>query len=197
MPTLYYGSASYYASKVAVAAAYCNISVDLVFLGPRMQEVLPAYNPLCKIPCWVTDDGEVIYDSVVIMQYLDQLSGNALFPRNRAARLQAMKLEALSDGIADCLLAHIYERRFRPAEIVHQPWLDRQWEKVTRALDLLDADPPRLGRKPTGGTIAARAVLDYAALRFPGEWERGRCGLTDWMNSFDRRFPELVPLLPH
>jgi glutathione S-transferase len=197
VPTLYYGPASYYAAKVAVAAAYCNVPVDLVFLRERMQDVLPRFNPLGKIPCWVTDEGVVIYDSVVIMQYLNQLSGNFLFPRDRAKTLEAMQLESLSDGIADCLLAHIYERRLRPAEIVYQPWLDRQWEKVTRGLDFLDANPPRLGRKLTGGTIAVRTLLDYAALRFEGQWEGGRPRLTHWMKSFDERFPELVSLLPH
>ena len=59
-----------------------------------------------------------------------------------AKRTEAERLEALADGICDCLLAHVMERRSRPAEIVHQPWLDKQWGKVVRALDVLNAFVP-------------------------------------------------------
>jgi glutathione S-transferase len=76
---------------------------------------LIAQNPLGKIPVLVTDDG-AIFDSRAITQHLNRLSGNALFPRNAAKRLEAERLEALADGICDCLIAHVYERRFRPEE---------------------------------------------------------------------------------
>ena len=92
----------------------------------------------------MTDDGEPIFDSRGITQYLNRQSGGKLFPRNAAKRLEAERLEALADGICDCLLAIVYERRFRPEEKVHQPWIDRQWAKAARGLDLLNASPPKL-----------------------------------------------------
>ena len=72
------------------------------------------------------------------------------------------QLEAWADGICDCLLAHVYERRFHPEEKIHQPWLDKQWSKVERALDHLVKETLKLPKKTTGGHIALRACLGYA-----------------------------------
>ena len=163
----------------------------------KPTEVFLKANPLGKIPVLIADDGETIFDSRAITQYLNRLSGNKLYPRNPAKRTDAERLEALADGIADCALAHVYERRSRPEEIVHQPWLDKQWGKVGRALDALDAEPPRLGRKINGGHIALRAVLGYLDLRFAGKWEKGRGKLKRWAARFDDKFPELKSLLPN
>jgi glutathione S-transferase len=197
MPKLLFAPASPYTSKVRMAALAAGIPLDLVRVetGPQPAE-LTSVNPLGKIPCLVSDDGENIFDSRVITQYLNRLSGNALFPRPAAKRLDAERLEALADGICDCLLAQVYERRYRPEEKVHQPWLDLQWSKVARALDVLNAAPPRVGRKPTAGHIALRACLGYLALRFAGRWEKGRGKLVRWAKRFDERFPELAEAVP-
>ena len=191
-------SASPYSCKVRMAAAYAGIPLQAVPVetSDPPAELLNA-NPLGKIPVLIADDGETIFDSRAITQYLNRLSGNKLYPRNPAKRTDAERLEALADGIADCALAHVYERRSRPEEIVHQPWLDKQWGKVGRALDALDAEPPRLGRKITGGHIALRAVLGYLDLRFAGKWEKGRGKLKRWAARFDDKFPELKSLLPN
>lgn len=197
MPKLLYAPASPYSSKVRMAATAAGIPLDLVRIDATQQsDELTSVNPLGKIPCLVADDGENVFDSRVITQYLNRLSGNALFPRPAAKRLEAERLEALADGICDCLLAQVYERRFRPEEKVHQPWLDLQWSKVARALDVLNAAPPRLPRKPTAGDIALRACLGYLALRFAGRWERGRGKLVRWATRFDERFPEMAKALP-
>ena len=90
----------------------------------------------------------------------------------------------------------IVTSRSRPEEIVHQPWLDKQWSKVLRALDMLNATPPKLGRKIHGGHIALRAALGYLDLRFQGKWEKGRGKLKRWAARFDEKFPELAALLP-
>ena len=191
-------SASPYSCKVLMAAAYADIPLQAVAVETSnpTEEFLKA-NPLGKIPVLIADDGETIFDSRAITQYLNRQSGNKLYPRNPAKRTDAERLEALADGIADCALAHVYERRSRPEEIVHQPWLDKQWGKVGRALDALDAEPPRLGRKINGGHIALRAVLGYLDLRFAGKWEKGRGKLKRWAARFDEKFPELKSLLPN
>jgi glutathione S-transferase len=186
-----------YSCKVRMAAAYLDIPLEAVMVetSSPTEEFLKA-NPLGKIPVLIADDGETIFDSRAITQYLNRQSGNKLFPRNPAKRTDAERLEALADGIADCALAHVYERRSRPEEIVHQPWLDKQWGKVTSALDALNANPPKLGKKITGGQIALRAVLGYLDLRFAGKWEKGRSRLKRWAARFDEKFPELKALLP-
>lgn len=195
MAVIFYSPASPYSAKVRMAAVACGIAVESKTVDTNAEPAeLLAANPLGKIPAMVTDDGEGIFDSRVIMQYLNRLSGSTLFPRNAQKRLEAERLEALADGICDCLLAHVYERRFRPEDMVYQPWLDKQWSKVVRALDELNASPPKLTKKPNGGQIALRATIAYLDLRFEGKWERGRSKLTRWTKRFDERFPELAAL---
>ncbi|PSJ61220.1 glutathione S-transferase [Pseudaminobacter soli (ex Li et al. 2025)] len=197
MPKILYSSASPYSAKVRMAAAYAGIQLEAVptDTGAEPAELLAA-NPLGKIPVLVTDGGETVFDSRAINQYLNRLSGNGLFPRNADKRLEAERLEALADGICDCLLVHVYERRARPEEKVHAPWLDKQWSKVTRALDMLNANPPKLPKQITAGQIGLRATIGYLDLRFAGQWERGRAKLKRWAARFDEKFPELTPYLP-
>jgi glutathione S-transferase len=197
MPKLLYASASPYSAKVRMAAAYAGIAIEAV---PTKTDEEPAdllgANPLGKIPTLLLDDGRTIYDSRAITQYLNRMSKNALFPRNPDKRIDAEVLEALADGLCDCALAMVYERRHRPEEKVEQQWLDKQWRKITRALDHLNANPPKLPKKITAGQIALRATLGYLALRFAGKWEKGRSRLVRWAARFDEKFPELNPYLP-
>lgn len=197
MPKLLYSSPSPYSAKVRMAARYAGIDIEGVIVDTNAPPaILLDNNPLGKIPVFVPDDGPGVYDSRVIVQHLNRLSGNALFPRNAEKRTDAERLEALADGIADCLLAHVYERRMRPEEKIHQPWLDTQWAKVLRALDSLAVNPPKLPKKINAGHIALRATLGYLSLRFAGQWERGRAKLIRWAKRFDEAHPELADLLP-
>lgn len=197
MPKLLYAPASPYSAKVRMSAAYAGINLEAVVTNTGQQpEELVSANPLGKIPTLVLDDGRVVFDSRAITQYLNRESKNALFPRNADKRTEAEVLEALADGICDCALAIVYERRMRPEEKVHQDWIDGQWRKIARALDHLNANPPNLPKKITTGHIAVRAMLGYLSLRFAGEWERGRSRLTRWATRFDEKFPELKANIP-
>jgi glutathione S-transferase len=197
MPKVLYASASPYSVKVLMAAHYAGIPVEAVSVNANEEpQELLALNPLGKIPTFVTDDGKAIFDSRVITQYLNRISGNKLFPRNAEKRLEAEQLESLADGLCDALLAHVYERRFHPEEKIHQPWLDRQWGKAVRALDLLEAAPPRLSAKLNAGHIALAAALGYLGLRFEGQWEKGRPKLKRWLKRFGELHPELAEKLP-
>lgn len=181
-----------------MAAAYAGLAIEeLPGEGPSLPSSLAGVNPLGKIPVLVTDEGRAIYDSRVIMLFLNRELGGKLFPRNAAKRLDTEQLEALADGICDVLLAHVYERRMKPAEKVHDGWLDRQWSKAMSALDHLCAETPKLPARITAGHIALRAAIGYLDLRFTGQWEKGHTKLRRWAERFDRKFPELVELVPH
>jgi glutathione S-transferase len=74
-------------------------------------------NPLGKIPVLVLDDGSAIYDSPVILEYLDHLAGGGkIIPKDFNARIDALKLQALADGIMDASILIVYEGRYRPPE---------------------------------------------------------------------------------
>jgi glutathione S-transferase len=147
-------------------------------------------NPLGKIPTLTLDDGRAIFDSRAIMHFLDRSANNKLYPLDHDARTDVEVLEALCDGITDALIAIAYERRFRPAEIVHQPWIDRQWAKATRGLDHIAANLPETSEKLHAGHFALAAMIGYLDLRYAGLWEEGRAALVSWAGVFAGHFPQ-------
>lgn len=193
MNTLFYAPASPYSAKVAMAAALGDITLNKQVVATYEEpEALLAANPLGKIPTLVLEDGTAVFDSRTIMQELDRMSGKLVFPKPAAKRRAAEVMEAVADGLADALLAQVYERRMRPEEKVEQSWLDYQARKVERALDWLENNPSRFGKAPHGGQIAVYCALAYADLRFPDlNWGRGRAKL----RRFVARFEEVAPAL--
>jgi glutathione S-transferase len=191
MPRLLYSPASPYSAKVRLAAKHLGIAIELETVNTgQAPSVLIDGNPLGKIPTLLLDDGSAVFDSRVIMRHLDRSAKGELF-----ADETAELIEAVADGICDSALAHVYERRNRPEEKVHQPVLDWQWNKVTRGLDwIVDHLPPTA--KPDAGSFALRATLGYLSLRFGGKWEAGRDALTDWARAFDSTHPDLTDCLP-
>src|SRR6202047_3417332 len=92
-------------------------------------------NTLGKIPVLIAEDGTAYYDSRVILDYLDDRAGGGkIVPRDAKARLAALRLQALCDGILDASILTIYETRWRKAEIHEPKWLEHQAGKVSRAL---------------------------------------------------------------
>lgn len=193
-----YSPASPYSAKVRMAAKFAGIDAESVLTDTNAATgELIDNNPLGKIPTLITDQGQAIYDSRAIMQFLDRAGGKRLYPRNAVKRTEVEVLEALCDGICDCLLAIMYERRFRPAEKIHQEWIDKQWTKATRGLDYLEANLPRTTKSLNGGHFALAALIGYLGLRFAGQWERGRPKLKRWNAKFAASFPELVTMAPN
>ena len=192
-----FAPASPYSSKVRMAARYSGLDLEEVRTDTSAEgPELVGNNPLGKIPTLITDDGNAVYDSRAIMQFIDRTTGKKLYPRNAARRTEAEVLEALCDGICDALLVIIYERRYRPEEKVHQEWIDRQWRRVERGLDHLNANLPRTTKSLHGGHFALAALLGYLAIRFEGKWERGRAKLKNWPAKFEKLFPDHARLKP-
>ena len=182
--------ASPYSVKVRMAARYLGIRLSEVKVDSAAAPAeLTDNNPLGKIPTLTLDDGRSIFDSRAIMHFLDRSSDAKLYPADNHARTDVEVLEALCDGITDALIAIAYERRFRPAEIVHQPWIDRQWAKVTRGLDYLDANLPETTEQLHAGHFALAGMIGYLDLRYAGLWEDGRPALVAWTDTFAEHFP--------
>lgn len=190
---IFYSTTSPYSTKVRMAAHYAGLDAEHVSTDTNADPAdLIAANPLGKIPTLLTDEGLSIYDSRAIMHFIDRETGRKLYPRAAAKRTEADVLEATADGVCDCLLAIVYERRTRPEDKIHQPWIDRQWSKVERALDHLEKTMPRLGKKPHGGHFALAAMLRYIELRFSGQWQKGRPKLKRYLSRFEAVFPDFA-----
>lgn len=193
---LLYSSTSPYSAKARMAGVYLGLAVEAVATKTDDNAELLENNPLGKIPVLVREGEPPIFDSRTIMQYFDRATKGGLYPRKGERRTEAEVLEALCDGITDCLLSIVYEKRTRPPEMQHQPWIDKQWGKVARGLDHLNANLPKTTKKLHGGHFALAALLGYLDLRFAGQWEKGRSKLKGWPKKFEKFFPELASMKP-
>ncbi|MBB4954356.1 glutathione S-transferase [Agrobacterium vitis] len=194
---LLYAPASPYSAKVRMAASHLGLRLEEIKVDTSANppELIKA-NPIGKIPTLITDDGQAIYDSRAIMHYLNRLAGGGLYPKKDDKRTEVEVLEALCDGITDCLITIVYEKRNHPPEKVHQPIIDRQWDKVTRGLAHLEANMPKTGKKLNAAHFAMAGMLGYLMLRFPGEWENGNVALAAWPAVFADRFDRFQLLRP-
>ncbi|MCC7049514.1 MAG: glutathione S-transferase N-terminal domain-containing protein [Alphaproteobacteria bacterium] len=156
-------------------------------------------NPLGKVPALMTDDGQVLFDSPVICEYLDSLHGGAkLFPPAGPARWQALRQQAIADGILDAAILARLEAN-RPQERVSQDWIIRQKRAVARAMDTLEAEAGALGVAITIGHIAVGCACGYLDLRFAADrWRQTRPKLAAWYETMASRrsFLDTVPKDP-
>jgi glutathione S-transferase len=154
-------------------------------------------NPLGKIPALVRDDGSVLYDSRVILEYLDHLAGGGrIIPREPEKHFATLRLQALCDGMLDAGVLMVYESRYRPPEMKVQSWVERQQGKMQRGLDALEASPPKLASPPDVGQIALACVLGYGDLRFGGEWRKGHPKLVAFHKAFAAQVPAFAATKP-
>ena len=150
----------------------------------------PALNataPLGKIPALERDAGPTLFDSRVICRFLDHRAQAGLYPD--AHLWETLTLEALADGIMDAAVISVYEKRARPEEMWHQPWLDAQWEKVARGLDALERQwMSHLYGPLDMGQMAVGCALSYLDFRYGDKgWRDGRDGLAAWHKRFAER----------
>jgi glutathione S-transferase len=180
-----------YGRKVKIAAYHLGLMDRIEIVNADTNdpsEKLRQQNPLGKIPTLVLEDGTALYDSRVIVDYLDHMAGGGKLVPAGAERFPQLVMQALADGLMDALLLQVYEVRFRPEDRRDQKWLDHQAGKVTRAMATLEANPPDLGQIRIG-EIAVACALGYQDLRFGGTWRAAHPKLVAWLD----RFAALVP----
>lgn len=150
----------------------------------RDQDIVKA-NPLGKIPTFFKDDGETLFDSRVICEYLDSLGQSKVFPAGDL-RWQALKEQALADGLLDAAMIIRYEIAFRPVELHWADWLAGQKEKIISAIDYFESNVAHLHERVDIGTISIGCALGYLDFRFPDyKWREGRDNLASWFSKFD------------
>ncbi len=188
---LYCSLTSPYARKVRVVAAELGLTdlIEEVLVDPHASpEELVAINPLSKIPVLITERGEALPDSALIIEYLlTRGRGVTGLPRG-TQRWTALRIQKVADGVIDATVAIVLEKR-RPESIVHTLFVDRQTALIVRALDLLDKETPGFqGEAPGVVEISVGVALAYLDLRMPYlEWRRERDALTLWQTAFAQR----------
>ena len=199
--TLRHSPTSPYVRKVVVAAAERGLGDRLAFQATNPWDPaddLPGDNPLGKVPALKLEDGTVLFDSPVIVRYLDTLHDRApLFPQDAGRRWWVERTHALADGILDAAVTRLIETVRRPKELYWADWDARQKAKIDRALDDLALDVDRLAVDPPDiAAIAAACALGYLDFRFRAEdWRASRPDLAEWYAAFADRtsMQETVP----
>ncbi len=134
-------------------------------------DAMRTINPLGRVPSLVLDDGEVLIDSGAILDHLDEVMGRAkaLMPASGSERRHAMQIVAIATGAIDKAMAIGYEFMLRPAELRHQPWIDRNKVQLDAALQSLEELVPKDGWFGGGRLmqpdITVATALGYIRLR--------------------------------
>lgn len=196
---LYYSSTSPFVRKVNIFAIEIGLDKQLEWVKTnpwQAEDKLTAENPLSKIPTLVTDDEKVIYDSPVICEYLDSLhSGNKLIPEKSEARWQALRLQALADGVLDAGILRFMERK-RSSEQQSAGWDNMQKDSVERGLDYLENTISEWADNLDIGVISIACMLGWLDFRFSDEdWRIKRLKLNNWFKQFSKR-PSIAKTMP-
>ena len=195
---LHFSPASPFVRKVMIAAHEKGLAdkIELVDANPAVDSGLTLDNPLGKVPALVTDQGEALYDSLVICDHLDAQSGGPeLIPGDPAKRSTVLRRHALADGILEAAVTCVMETR-RPDDKQWPDWVTRQQGKITRGLDALEAEAEALGETVDLSTITVGAALGYVDFRLGDmNWRDGRPKLAAWYENFARR-PSMVGTEP-
>ena len=200
MLKLRYSSTSPFVRKVSVTVIECGLEyqVENQPTNPWASDTdLPSTNPLGKVPALAIEDGQSLFDSPVICEYLDSLNSTPrLFPSDGKERWIALRQQALGDGIMDAAVGRILESR-RPLEQQSKSVSDRFQAAVERTLNTLESQAGELSNGFTIGQITVVCALEYLDFRFSTEnWRKGRPKLADWHESVASR-PSVQQTVPH
>jgi glutathione S-transferase len=158
-------------------------------------------NPLGKVPCLLMEDGSAMYDSRVIVEYLDTLTpvGKLLPPTGRD-RADVKVWEALADGVLDAAVLVRLEKTLRPAEQQSAAWIERQMGKVQAGLHAISAKLGESafceGKHYTLADVAVGCTLGWLAFRFPElDWRGDYPNLARLFDKLSERpsFKDTVP----
>jgi glutathione S-transferase len=198
---LYYSPTSPFVRKALVCAHECGLASALELVTTKVVPTEPNREyarvaPLIKVPALVRDDGMVLFDSIVICEYLDSKSkGARLFPAEGDARWKALRLHAAADGILEAAVLARYENFVRPEALRWKAWTDGQLLKVDQALDFLEQNHADLDGI-TIGAVAVGCALGYLDFRYADrDWRGKHPKLAGWFAEISKRpsFQKTVP----
>jgi len=184
---LHYGTTSPYVRKVTVMAHETGLheKIERVDTLPWDSSTdIGVANPVGKVPALILEDGSAIYDSGVIVDYLDrQHGGKRLLPDEDPARTDILRRMSLADGAMEAIIMVFSELTRRPENLRWDYWIDRQQTKVHRALDAMNTDPANQAGNDRFdlGHIATACCVGWI------EWREGRALLASWFDEVSER----------
>ncbi len=179
---LTFSPASPFARKVRIAAIELGL-IDRIELVPaavapgQANEDYSRITPLKKLPVLITDEGDVILDSSVIVDFLNELAGGKLVPANGPRRWQVKTDHSLINGMLDSMLLCRYEKMVRPQGLQWQAWHDDHWNRAWSGMARFENRPEVLDGPFDVAQIGLVCVLGYADFRFAD------CG---WRKAFPK-----------
>lgn len=186
-------AASPFGRKVKIAVAMLGLSDRIEIVNADTMDPndsIRQQNPLGKIPALILENGEVLYDSRVILEYLDHLAGGGrIVPSSGWERFAALRQQALADGIMDAALLYVYEGRWRAEDRREPKWLELQTGKIERGLAEAEARLSTPDAVLHVGHITLACALGYLDLRFGGRWRDNHPRLVAWLSDFEARVP--------
>ena len=194
--------ASPYVRKVRVVMAEKKLDYEFVLdnvWGP--ESTILNSNPLGKVPCLIMEDGGAMFDSRVIVEYLDTLTPvGKLIPGNGRERAEVKCWEALADGLLDAAVLMRLEKTLRPEAQQSQAWIDRQMVKVQNGLKAMSTGlgetPYCAGNHYTLADVSVGVALGWLSFRFPDmKWRDKYPNLARHFDKLSERqsFKDTVP----
>jgi glutathione S-transferase len=188
---LRYFPSSPFVRKVWLAVCELGLEekVERVDTNPFKREVVVGSpNPLGKIPNLETDDGQLLYDSPVIIEYLDsEFGGNRLIPAKGPARWTALRRQALADGMMESTVLCMIEGMRKP-ERQSAGWIAHNRAAVERALAALETEAGALGEDADVGTLSIAVALELLGVHMADfDWRSTHPKLAAWFERFRKR----------
>lgn len=155
-----------YVRRVAISAKCLGVALEHESVSVfRHFDQFQRINPVVKAPTLVLDDGNVLMDSTLIIDYLEALAapGKSLMPVDSGQRLRSLRLIGLALAACEKSVQIYYERNLRPMEIQHAPWVERVEGQLAAAYDLLEQE---LGKQP----LVTDGTLDQAGITVAVAW---------------------------
>jgi glutathione S-transferase len=177
---LTFSPASPFARKVRIAAIELGLIDQIEFVATKVapgepnDQYMQYVNPVKKLPALILDNGEVIIDSYVIVEYLDELAGgNRLIPASGPTRWQVKSNHSILQGMLDSMLLCRYEALVRPNGLQWQAWSDDHWKRAWQGMAHFADKTDVLNGPFDIAQIGLVCVLGYADFRFPDQnWRK-------------------------
>jgi glutathione S-transferase len=186
---LYGPTSSPYVRKVRVAAAELGLGDKVQLQVTGVSPIAPnkdlaAKNPGIKVPALELENGQVLFDSRIILRYLNDLAGGSLYP---AGDWAMQSRESYAEGLIDAALLVRFETALRPADKQWQEWIDGQSAKINSILDAMEKDVGTLAGV-NAAAITFGCALGYLEFRFADwGWRNGHPALAAWFEGFSAR----------